>query len=792
MFPLPTSAFHAMCLRHLPPPRDVPARRVTTIVSLAVSFAAAGRLRAQVPVAAGGTSATDAPHADGRRGFRPADTYRILTLSGPTVSPDGQQVAVVVTRVLEGENRRRTEVWVVGTAVGSAGPTRLPFGDSLDVSAPRFAPDGQLYVSAAARRARAQTFRVTVERADAAPVLVAAAPPVTASWSRDGRLAVWADTGRATADTARGDLPPSDSTAPGGRARARVGAPNTSRADAGQPSPARPPYGAITRPIDAARFDGRQFDEIPYKNNDRGFVANPATPPRAHPAQLYAWSPGDSVRRALTTTAYAHHDAAVSPDGRFIAFVADSALRSDSLVQAERDSIARLPYDRARDEADHDDVDIYAVPVDGSAAPRKLATLPGSESQLAWAPDGRSVAFVWRPTRVKSARLATVDVATGRVRDLLGDFKYEPEQFVWASDRLLIMSAQVGGRTALFRVGSGGGGVREVLGGRRRMNGLALDSAHRVVAFVATGQTTPTELFIANADGTGERRLTAFNDALLREVAFSDAERFTYTSVGGLPIEGWIMKPFDYDSTRRYPLVLYIHGGPHSNYGENWFDEFQNLAAAGMMVLFTNPRGSSGYGGDFTFATRGRWGAEDYQDLMTGVDLATRRRDVDSTRMGVTGGSYGGFMTAWITTRTNRFRAAQVDRMISDWTYWYGASDAEGLTEFEFYGKPWDNQAMYDSLSPIRHVARVRTPTLLVQSEEDFRTPIGNAELWFEALRKRGVPAEFVRYPRSTHELSRSGEPWLLADRLGRLRQWFGHWLLDPTPMPTASTGAAP
>jgi dipeptidyl aminopeptidase/acylaminoacyl peptidase len=228
--------------------------------------------------------------------------------------------------------------------------------------------------------------------------------------------------------------------------------------------------------------------------------------------------------------------------------------------------------------------------------------------------------------------------------------------------------------------------------------------------------------------------------------------------------------------------VLYIHGGPHSAYGENWFDEFQNLAGAGMFVLFTNPRGSSGYGADFTYSTRGRWGAEDYQDLMKAVDIAAKRPDVDSTRMGVTGGSYGGFMTAWVETKTNRFKAAEADRMISEWTYWYGASDAQGLTEFEFFGKPWDNFAMYDTLSPIRHVSKVRTPTLLVQSEEDFRTPIGNAELWFMALKKQGVPVEFVRYPRSTHELSRSGEPWLLVDRLGRLRQWFTYWLQDKSP----------
>jgi dipeptidyl aminopeptidase/acylaminoacyl peptidase len=153
--------------------------------------------------------------------------------------------------------------------------------------------------------------------------------------------------------------------------------------------------------------------------------------------------------------------------------------------------------------------------------------------------------------------------------------------------------------------------------------------------------------------------------------------------------------------------------------------------------------------------------------------------------MGVTGGSYGGFMTAWVETKTNRFKAAETDRMISDWTYWWGASDVQSLTNGEFFGRPWENQAMYDSLSPIRHVKNVKTPTLMVQSEDDFRTPMGNADLWYTALRTQGVPAEFVRYPRSTHELSRSGEPWLLTDRLGRIRQWFDYWLIKGGPKKT-------
>ncbi|HEY1101153.1 MAG TPA: S9 family peptidase, partial [Myxococcota bacterium] len=519
----------------------------------------------------------------------------------------------------------------------------------------------------------------------------------------------------------------------------------------------RAPYGAITKPLDPKRFDGRHVVEMGYKSNDRGYVANRAEERRWRPAQLFTLVRGDTVKKQLTSTVYSHRDVAVSPDGRWIAFVADSALRPDSVVQWERDSIARLPYDRVRDEAERNESDIYVVPVAGGA-PRKVATIPGGEGQLEWSPDGRAIGFIHRPGRAKSSRLATVDMASGRVRNLIGEWQYEPSGFEWLSAGELSMSAEVGGRSGLFRVRADGGAApREVLGGRRRMSGFAFDPAKRQVAYVATSTTKPTELFIANADGTGERRLTSFNDAITKEIAFSDAERFTFRSVGDREVEGWLMKPYGWEAGKKYPVVLYIHGGPHSAYGENWFDEFQNLAGAGMFVLYTNPRGSSGYGADFTYSTRGRWFDEDYQDLMKAVDVAAQRPDVDSTRMGVTGGSYGGVMTAWVTVKTNRFKAAQTDRMISNWWSWYGSSDAQGLTEFEFFGKPWDNPTLYDTLSPIRYIRQVKTPTLMVQSEEDFRTPMTDAEQWFMGLRKQGVPTELVRYPRSTHELSRSG-----------------------------------
>jgi dipeptidyl aminopeptidase/acylaminoacyl peptidase len=691
--------------------------------------------------------------AQARRAFTLADWYKLTTVSAPAMSPDGSRIAFQVQTVNERDNKYHREVWVVATAGGA--PQRFT-SPSTESSNPRWSPDGKLLMFTSQRPGgKGSTWMLRMD-APGGEAFQDDKYPRLGSLSADSRISVWAE----------GDSLPSDSARRAEDPFAKM-----------QPM-ARPPYGAITRPTDPARFDGRHVYDMTYKSNNSGYVPGPREARRWNPAQLYSQTFDGSPKRRITNTRYSHRGAVVSPDGQWIAFVADAQLRPDSIVDQERDSLARLPYDRKRDDIDRNNADIYVIPVAGGT-PRKVSSFFGDEGSLVWSPDSRRIAFIAAPGRMKSDRIWVVNVAGGTPENLLGNFRYEPQGVEWLSDGSIIMSTATGGSTGVFRIDPATKKLTQLLSGRRRINGTSTDAKGTKIAYVATDLTRPTELFVANADGTGERKLTSFNDKLVSEIAFSDAERFTYRADDGLEIEGWLMKPYGYEPGKKYPVVLYIHGGPHSAYGENWFDEFQNLAAAGMFVLFTNPRGSSGYGADFTYSTRARWGFEDYGDLMKAVDIAAKRPDVDSTRMGVTGGSYGGFMTAWITTKTNRFKAAQADRMISDWLYWYGASDAQGLTEFEFFGKPWDNFALYDSLSPIRHVTKVKTPTLIVQSEEDFRTPMGNAEIWFMALKKQGVPVELVRYPRSTHELSRSGEPWLLVDRLGRLRQWFAYWLKD-------------
>jgi dipeptidyl aminopeptidase/acylaminoacyl peptidase len=693
------------------------------------------------------------------RAFTPTDWYRVTTLSAPAISPDGRQIAFTVTTVVAAENKRHSEVWMVPAAGGN--PVRMT-SPSVESSAPRWSPDGRLLLFTSTRPgSRGRTWALRMDQPSGEAFEVDSIPNGSLPNARD--VVFYTDTaaGGAARDTTRRD--------PFSRMQAM----------------ARPPFGAITQPVDPARFDGRHVTEMSYKGNNIGFIPGPREARVWRAAQIWSRNLATGAKKQITNATHSHRGISVSPDGQWIAFVADPALRSDSAIAAERDSLARLPYDAKRDEAPRNDADIFVMPVAGGT-PRRITTTSGTEGGLVWSPDSRRIAFTASIHRTASSRIYAVEAAGGTPENLLGDWQYEPEQVRWLDNGQITFTASIGGRTAVVMLDPATRTLKEVLGGRRRLSGFDWDRDGRQVAFIATSMTKPTELFVASADGQGERQLTRFNDKLNAEIAWSDAERFTYKSVGNLEIEGWLMRPYGYEPGKKYPLVLYIHGGPHSAYGETWFDEFQNLAGAGMWVLFTNPRGSSGYGAPFTFATRGRWFAEDYQDLMRAVDLVARRPDVDSTRMGVTGGSYGGVMAAWVTAKTTRFKAAQTDRMISNWWSWYGSSDAQGLTEFEFYGKPWDNPAMYDSLSPIRQVRKVKTPTLMVQSEEDHRTPMTDAEQWFMALKKQGTPVEWIRYPRSTHDLSRTGEPWLLVDRLGRLRQWFGYWLKGDRPGPVA------
>lgn len=670
------------------------------------------------------------------RPWQPTDYYRLTVVSNPELSPDGRRVAFVVTTVVEDKDRRHNEIWMAATD-GSAAPFRYT-SPSTEASNPNWSPDGALLAFSSKREGSDDDIwflRTAAPGGEAFQIKGVHAMPV---FSGDGKWLLY---------SWRGNEPDSLKKETW---RNRV-------------SPT-----AITRGADPKRFDGRVYTSIPVVGDERGYL-----PPREtrRPSHLYLVPIGGGAPRQLTSGELSQTSPAWSPDGRTIAFEQDTS------------------ENREVREDGWPSLFLYSL---ADSSTRALATGFPQSSDPAWSPDGKTIAFVCSKGRGMENDVCVVPPTGGTARNLTAEWSLAPGSPMWSADgRTLFFSAETSGNVHVFAVAATGGPVRQVTAGERQLRGFSLSADGRSLAYTSSDITHGTELYVAPLARGGERRLTSFNDSLFKQITLIPADTFWFTGVGGLKIQGWLMKPFGYQPGKTYPLVLSIHGGPHSNYGNVLFPEFQMLAGQGYWMLFTNPRGSSGYGHAFTFSTRARWGMEDYQDLMQAVDVAISRTKggVDTSRMAVLGGSYGGFMTNWIVGHTNRFRVAQTDRSIFNWYSWYGSSDAQGLTDYEFNGAPWENDSLYRTLSPMTYANNMRTPMLIVHSEDDKRTPITDGEQLFMSLRKRGIPAEFVRYPRSFHGLSRTGPPWLLVDRLERIRTWFAHWLGtgDATPATTTS-----
>jgi acylaminoacyl-peptidase len=280
------------------------------------------------------------------------------------------------------------------------------------------------------------------------------------------------------------------------------------------------------------------------------------------------------------------------------------------------------------------------------------------------------------------------------------------------------------------------------------------------------------------------------NGPLLASVHLGEPEEISFSSHDGTPLHGWMLKPPGFDPEGQYPLVLYVHGGPDIQYGNTFFHEFQVLAARGFVLLYTNPRGSSGYGEEFASCIRGNWGNLDYQDLMSAVDFAGSLPYVDAARLAVAGGSYGGFMAAWIVGHTHRFRCAIVERAVANRHSAVGTSDFPPMADGYWPGNAWDQPERLWQQSPLRHAAGIRTPLLILHAEGDLRCPIEQAEQLFSALATLKRDVVFVRYPpEANHDLSRSGPPDLRLDRLHRIAGWLDEHLRPQPGMPADSRG---
>jgi len=668
-----------------------------------------------------------------KRGLVPADFYREIGVGSVAMSPDGSMIAFVVTTTIEEDNRRHREIWVQRMTDGA--PHGEPFrvtSPTEESSSPAWSPDGGLLSFSSPRGDDDNSvwfIHMDAPSGEASHIAGVNATPI---WSPDGN---WIAFTRAPESDDETDAPRQGWIAPD----------------------------AISSTLDADRFDGRVITSTRYKRD--GSPQLQAHYSVRHKSQLFVVPASGGEPAQLTALSFDVSGIVWSPDNELLLFTGNE--RQDDELNREQTG------------------DIFAISRSGGDV-RTLTANPGSESAPAFAPEGTRILFTSTPERGALSGLLVVDINpdgtfAGTPRNILGDWELGARGAAFTPDGGAIrFSTGIGGNSHLFEIDAGGGDVRQITRGDRRLSGFSSTADASLMAYTGTDATHPAELYVADGGGSAETRLSSFNDAWLAEIELQPAERMTWTVADGTEIEGWMVKPVGFDAARRYPMVLKIHGGPHGAYGNTWFRTFHVLSASGFFVLYPNPRGSTGYGHEFQYATRGQWGEMDSEDFLTGVDAALAAYpQIDGQRVGVSGGSYGGFFTNWLTATTDRFAAAVTSRSITNWESWYGASDAQGLTEYEFYGPPWEQRELYRRLSPISYVENVTAPTLIIHSENDYRTPIADGEQWFIALKKLRVPVEMVRYPRSSHGLSRTGEPWLLVDRLERLRSWLVHWLIE-------------
>ncbi|MEX1157484.1 MAG: S9 family peptidase [Thermomicrobiales bacterium] len=650
-----------------------------------------------------------------KRPIEAADLFRMNLVSDPQASPDRKQVAYTVTELDEKDNCYRAAIWLVPLAGGE--PRRMTSGKHRD-GQPRWSPDGQRLAFTSDRNLdgdlKGQVWTIAVAGGEPTRLTSLAEGVEEFCWSPDGRSIA------AVSKTRIGDHNPDSDI--------RV----------------------IRTP--RYRFDGEGYLDDKYR-------------------QIFVIDATSGAARQITDGAFEHRRPAWSPTGHEIAF--DSS---------REPGWEMLP--------NHD---IYAVRVAGMAI-RRVTDGSGGWSTPAWSPDGATLAFYGtRRVSSSSARqeLFTVpagggssvsltehidrNLRDGATADLVG-FPGRPP--LWDADGnavSVVFSEQ--GQVHIARVSVPDGEMRELTSGRRRAGAIGLAPGGGYV-YMANTATTPPEIYTCDSDGRNERRLTRHNDAWLGDMDIAEPEPFWVASRDGRQIHGWVIKPIRFEDGKKYPMVLEIHGGPFGMYGETMMHEFQLLAARGYLVLATNPRGSTGYGDDFAGQLYRGWGKHDFPDLMAAVDWAIGQGYVDEARMGVTGGSYGGYMTNWVIGQTTRFAAAVTGRCISNMYSMFGTDDIFfSSAEPTIGATPWDDPAIYWELSPISYVDRIETPLLIEHQENDHRCPIEQAEQLFTALKRRGQTVEMLHFPDESHGMSRTGQPKHRIERLTHITAWFDRYL---------------
>ncbi|HEV7376663.1 MAG TPA: S9 family peptidase [Pyrinomonadaceae bacterium] len=709
--------------------------------------------------------------AQAQRAMTAADILRVASVSDAQISPDGEWVVYTVSTTEASETRNT--LWLVrarrNTAITRPDEDDAPFERAAPVqllapgwsaSNPRWSPDSKRIAFRATQQERSGIWIISL--GDRQPRLVAPIRETNFFITYAGESFAWSPDSRRIAFISATE-------------ETRVGE---------RPEVARTPSRAV------AADDPRVVDRIQYKS--RTSFSDRA---RTHVwvVEVDSSLAGDErATRQLTAGAFYDHALTWSPRSDEVAFLSNHEPDPDA----------------------NNNSDIFAVDMSGRV--RQITDTAGCEYEPTWSPDGKLIAYTATKRDVttidsvaEDTHVWVIDAGGGAGRELTAaqDRRARSPRWSPASNGIYFLAGDRGQNNIYFTrlsngpawkvISSSTTGFRDLpptqprpaqvssfsLNARYVTVEKGLDYTYSAVtlAFTLSDAVHPAEVWTAqsldslNATGRRMHRLTAHNDSFMRTLTLSDPEPIKFTSFDGTPVEGWLMKPVGWREDRRYPLILSVHGGPHGMSGYSFNPTFQVYAARGYGVLYLNPRGSSGYGQKFSDGTLREWGGGDYRDLMMGVDEALRTRSwIDPDRLGVTGGSYGGFMTNWIITQTTRFKAAVSQASVSNLISFYATSLYQDLIQAEFGGFPWDDYDLLWRWSPLRYVKQAQTPTLLIHGEADNDVHITQAEEMYTALKRRGIETVLIRYPREGHGLR---EPLHRVDALERTLAWFDKFL---------------
>ena len=675
--------------------------------------------------------ASAAPAAGPDRYFTGSDLFNLEWASDPEISPDGRTIAYVRESNDVMSDRARPTIWLIDVASGQQRP--LVAGSGAYFS-PRWSPDGTRLAYVASEGGSPQLYVRWMGSGESARITGLPNSPSSLAWSPDGRRIAYSM------------LVPDDSPQLG-------------------KEPPKPDGAKWAEPLQV-------IDRVTYRFDGEGYL-KPGF-------QQIFWVPADGgAPTQLTFGAHnAGGDVSWTPDGRSILFSANLG------PNWQREALQN---------------EVYKISIDGGA-PVALTSRFGPDNSPTVSPDGRYIAWVGFDDRKlgnQDRRLSVMNVDGSNKRVLTAALDRSVSNPQWAGDsRSVFVQVEDRGVNKVERVGLDGS-IREIASDmgngeidRPYAGGDFSVSKNNIVALTSGDPLHLNQ--VAVATGNGVRRLTHLSSSLLDSKALGQVQKLAVTSeYDKRPIDAWMVTPPDFDPTRKYPLILEIHGGPFSAYGPQFGTDDQLYAAHGYVVVYSNPRGSTSYGEDFANQIDKNYPSHDYDDLMSVVDAAIATGHVDPTNLFVTGGSGGGVLTSWIVGKTDRFKAAAAQKPVIDWASWTLTADIPGISYPYWFSKlPWEDPMTYWQHSPLSLVGNVKTPTLVVVGSEDYRTPDSEAEQFYEALQLRGVPTMLVKVPGASHETF-TDRPSQSAAKASAILAWFDRYRTNGA-VPVASVGAVP